>query len=218
MFEGYTESARHVIFSARYMASEVGSLEIDTEHLLLGLLRVDKTLAQRFLGSPWAAEAAWKTIEKSKPFREQPRTVGEIPLTSLAKSVLFFAVEEAELFSSKSVHTEHLLLALLREEKSLAAMILSESGLNLVSAREELQRVSHDDASHVEFSRDHSKKFPQEVLELQAQIDSIKTRLIDAIANHDFETAQVCSNEEGEKRDKLHQLYRQHGFLDWLFD
>jgi len=41
MFERYTEKARRVIFFARYGACHYGSPEIDTEHLLLGLLRED---------------------------------------------------------------------------------------------------------------------------------------------------------------------------------
>ena len=39
MFERYTEKARRVIFFARYDASQYGSYYIDTEHLLLGLMR-----------------------------------------------------------------------------------------------------------------------------------------------------------------------------------
>jgi len=40
MFERYTEKARRVIFFARYEASQFGSPVIDTEHILLGLVRV----------------------------------------------------------------------------------------------------------------------------------------------------------------------------------
>ena len=39
MFERYTEKARRVIFFARYEAAAYGSPYIETEHLLLGLLR-----------------------------------------------------------------------------------------------------------------------------------------------------------------------------------
>src|ERR1035437_7089561 len=48
MFERYTEKARRVIFFARYEASQFGSPYIETEHLLLGLLREDKALTNRF--------------------------------------------------------------------------------------------------------------------------------------------------------------------------
>lgn len=49
MFERYTEKARRVIFFGRYEASQFGSPCIEAEHLLLGLLREDKALTNRFL-------------------------------------------------------------------------------------------------------------------------------------------------------------------------
>jgi ATP-dependent Clp protease ATP-binding subunit ClpC len=51
MFELYTEKARRVIFFARYEASQYGSPYIETEYLLLGLLREDSSLVRRFLGA-----------------------------------------------------------------------------------------------------------------------------------------------------------------------
>ena len=63
MFERYTEKARRVIFFARYEASQFGSPYIETEHLLLGLLREDKALANRFLRSHAAMESIRKQIE-----------------------------------------------------------------------------------------------------------------------------------------------------------
>ena len=52
MFERYTEKARRVIFFARYEASQFGSPDIETEHLLLGVLREGKDLANRFRKKP----------------------------------------------------------------------------------------------------------------------------------------------------------------------
>jgi ATP-dependent Clp protease ATP-binding subunit ClpC len=49
MFERYTEKARRVMIFARYEASAFGCPYIETEHILLGLLRGDKPLANRFL-------------------------------------------------------------------------------------------------------------------------------------------------------------------------
>jgi ATP-dependent Clp protease ATP-binding subunit ClpA len=49
MFERYTERARRVIFFSRYEASQFGSTTIETEHLLLGLLREDKNLIHHFV-------------------------------------------------------------------------------------------------------------------------------------------------------------------------
>src|SRR6202521_5139978 len=60
MFERYTEKARRVIFFARYEASQFGSPYIETEHLLLGLLREDKALTNRFLRSHASVESIRK--------------------------------------------------------------------------------------------------------------------------------------------------------------
>ena len=63
MFERYTEKARRVIFFARYEASQFGSPYIETEHLLLGLLREDKALTNRALRTRALAEPIRKQIE-----------------------------------------------------------------------------------------------------------------------------------------------------------
>jgi ATP-dependent Clp protease ATP-binding subunit ClpA len=112
VFQRYTQKARRVVHSARYMAGRVGSLEIDTEHLLLGLLKEDKRLAHRFLGSPWAAEEIWRTIQRTKPAREKISGPVEIPLSNSSKGVLALAAEEADLHSNQHICTEHLLLGL----------------------------------------------------------------------------------------------------------
>ncbi|HZD07248.1 MAG TPA: Clp protease N-terminal domain-containing protein, partial [Candidatus Limnocylindrales bacterium] len=70
MFERYTEKARRVIFFARYEASQFGSPYIETEHLLLGLLREDKALTNRFLRGQGKVEAIRKQIEDHTIARE----------------------------------------------------------------------------------------------------------------------------------------------------
>jgi ATP-dependent Clp protease ATP-binding subunit ClpA len=62
MFERYTEKARRVIFFARYEASQFGSPFIETEHVLLGLFREDKELANRFLGGAPPDDAAAEVV------------------------------------------------------------------------------------------------------------------------------------------------------------
>jgi ATP-dependent Clp protease ATP-binding subunit ClpC len=136
MFERYTEKARRVIFFARYEASQFGSPFIETEHLLLGLLREDKTLANRFLRSHAAVESIRKQIEGHTTIREKVSTSVDLPLSHECKRVLAYGAEEAERLSHKHIGTEHLLLGLLREEKCFAAEILHERGLRLSAIRE----------------------------------------------------------------------------------
>jgi uncharacterized damage-inducible protein DinB len=144
MFERYTEKARRVIFYARYEASQFGSPYIETEHLLLGLLREDKALSNRFLRSQASVESIPKQIEGRTTIREKISTSVDLPLSNECKRVLAYAAEEAERLSHKHIGTEHLLLGLLREERCFAAEILQERGLQLPAIREELQRTTHE--------------------------------------------------------------------------
>jgi len=146
MFERYTEKARRVIFFARYEASQFGSPYIETEHLLLGLLREDKALTNRFLRSHASVESIRKQIEGHTTIREKVSTSVDLPLSNECKRVLAYAAEEAERLSHKHIGTEHLLLGLLREEKCFAAEILHERGLRLPAIREELQRTTQEKA------------------------------------------------------------------------
>ncbi len=163
MFERYTEKARRVIFFARYEASQFGSPYIETEHLLLGLLREDKALANRFLRSHAAIESIRKQIESHTTIREKVSTSVDLPLSHECKRVLAYGAEEAERLNHKHIGTEHLLLGLLREDKSFAAEILHERGLRLSQVREEIARSSSEKMASnrpkessllAEFSRD----------------------------------------------------------------
>src|SRR5512138_2279452 len=163
MFERYTEKARRVIFFARYEASQFGSPYIETEHLLLGLLREDKALTNRFLRQHSSVESIRKQIEGHTTIREKVSTSVDLPLSNECKRVLAYAAEEAERLSHKHIGTEHLLLGLLREEKCFAAEILHERGLRLSTIREELARTTQEKAQPqrqressllAEFSRD----------------------------------------------------------------
>lgn len=135
MFERYTEKARRVIFWARYEASQYGSPFIETEHLLLGLLRED------VLPGGFETKTTIRSeIEKQIVRRERTSTSVEIPLTEDSKKVLNKAAEEAERLAQRQVSTEHLLLGLLHAEGSLAAQILKARGLKLTTLREDLSK------------------------------------------------------------------------------
>ena len=139
MFERYTERARRVLFFARYEASQLGSISIETEHLLLGLIREGKGLTSRiFARSNLSLEHIRKQIESRTVFREKVSTSVEIPFSGESKRLLQFAAEEADRLLHNYIGTEHLLLGILREERSVAAKILMEKGMRLNSVREHI--------------------------------------------------------------------------------
>jgi ATP-dependent Clp protease ATP-binding subunit ClpC len=144
MFERYTEKARRVIFFARYEASQFGSPLIETEHLLLGILREDKALTNRFLRSHVVVESIRKQIEEHTTIREKVSTSVDLPLSNESKRVLAYAAEEAEKMGHKHIGPEHLLLGLMREEKGFAAEMLKERGLKLKQVREEATQLAQE--------------------------------------------------------------------------
>src|SRR5438876_582400 len=65
----------------------------------------------------------------------------DLPYTTRAKNVLELAMSEARELNHSYVGTEHLLLGLLREEKGIAAQVLTDAGVNLEQARAETLRL-----------------------------------------------------------------------------
>ncbi len=141
MFERYTEKARRVIFFARYEASYYGSPYIETEHMLLGLLREDPALMSRFLGPKNVLADIRSEIERQITPRERISTSVEVPLTEESKKVLVLAAEESERLGHRYVGPEHVLVGLLRVEGSLAAKLLRERGLKAPAIREQLAKA-----------------------------------------------------------------------------
>ncbi|MBZ5552075.1 MAG: hypothetical protein LAO21_05095 [Acidobacteriia bacterium] len=141
MFERYTEKARRVIFFARYETSHLGAQSIETEHLLLGLLREDSALVRRFLPPSESIEAVHLDVqERAARYDLKVSTSVDLPLTQESKRVLMYAAEDAEALSHKEIDTAHLLLGLLREESCVASEVLRAHGVEYFSVLAQLER------------------------------------------------------------------------------
>lgn len=142
MFERYTDGARLALFDARLEVSRLGSISIETEHLLLGLIRDGEGLPSRiFARSHLSLEDIRKDIEGRTVFRERVSTSVEIPFSAEIKRVLQYAGEEADRLQHHYIGAEHLLLGILREERSVAATILMEKGMRLHQVRVEIVQL-----------------------------------------------------------------------------
>jgi len=139
MFERFTELARRTLFFAREEASQLGSINIDTEHLLLGLIRDGKGLTHRlFADASIALDDIRDEVLRRVPARPKTSTSLEIPFSPAAQRVLQHSVEEADRLLHDYLGTEHLLLGLLSEERSIAFDVLTSRGLRLEKAREHI--------------------------------------------------------------------------------
>jgi ATP-dependent Clp protease ATP-binding subunit ClpA len=142
MFERYTERARRVVFFSRYEAAQLGSNSIETEHLLLGLIReASKPISQLFREKEILPNSFRKEIEERTVRGDGGSTSVDIPLSEESKRALGYAEAEAEVMLHDDIDTWHLLLGLMRCEGSLAAGILAEKGLKVSAVRKDLVRL-----------------------------------------------------------------------------
>ncbi len=141
MFERYTEGARRTVFFARYEASNFGSLCIDTEHLLLGLLRADKLLFRHVQLKVDFDAAHEEVVARIKPGAKTILTNVDLPLSEHAGRALTYASEDANRLNHRHIGTTHLLLGLMRDEKFASAESLAQLGAHLGSLRTKVEAL-----------------------------------------------------------------------------
>lgn len=137
MFEKFTEKGRKIILYAREEAEKRNSEFLDTEHLLLAILREEESIPvaiMRKIGI--APENVRYEIEKRVTNEGNLLTYGEIPFSPRAKKVLENAIEEARLLGHPYIGSEHLFLGLIKEEEGIAGKVLRTLGINLLAARQ----------------------------------------------------------------------------------
>jgi ATP-dependent Clp protease ATP-binding subunit ClpC len=137
VFERYTEAARRALFFARYEASQLGGVSIETEHLLLGLMREGAAFTRL---APISVETVRAELE-SRAAGRRVSTAVEMPFSAETRRVLQFAVEEADGLRHAHIGSEHLLLGLLREERSGAATTLAALGVRVSDVRDRVAKL-----------------------------------------------------------------------------
>ena len=128
MFERFTERARQVVVLAQEEARSFKHGYIGTEHILLGLLRVEDEIAARVLVKLGItiADVRSRVVEIIGDGDEA--THGQIPFTPRAKKVLELSLREALSIGHNHIGAEHILLGLVRENDGVAARIMVELG------------------------------------------------------------------------------------------
>ena len=107
MFEKYNEKARRALFFARYEASKLGSRVIESEHILLGILREgEETVSELFRRLKVKPGEVRREIEGERVFVERISSTAELPLSEESKKILAFASHEAESMLHNSVGSE----------------------------------------------------------------------------------------------------------------
>lgn len=157
----FTERVRRVLQVARQEAIALRHEYVGTEHMLLGLgegggvaeaaltnLGVDlRRMREKVLETVKPGPADAGTITGSSGLLGAiADTIGlrhdrDLPYTSRAKKVLELSMSEARDLNHSYVGTEHLLLGLLREERGIAAQVLTSMGITTTGVRDEVVRL-----------------------------------------------------------------------------
>jgi ATP-dependent Clp protease ATP-binding subunit ClpC len=201
VFERYTERARRVLFFARYEASQTGSVTIETEHLLLGLIRETKGIVSRvFEATGVSMETLRPDIERRLTFREKVATSVEIPFTEATKRALQQAAVEADGLDHSYIGIEHLLLALLHFPASGAGEILGARGVTYDGVRKDIVRMLDERASLV-------TPRPNTRTEVVAAIEQIKREVLQlaSLIDHAASADPAAVVEPQELADRIRQ-------------
>src|ERR671924_287051 len=139
----FTDRVRKVLQMAREEAARLHHEYVGTEHILLGLIREGEGVAAAVLTNLNVdLEDVEQKIEGKVVRGTAARASGpELAYTRGAKGVLELTMSEARELEHEYVGTEHLLLGLLREEKGIAAEVLTDMGVTLEEARAETLRL-----------------------------------------------------------------------------
>ena len=133
---------QQVIQFSREEALRLGHDFIGTEHLLLGLIRLGEGLAVQILQNlNCDLDEIRETIEEMVEPSGSVAKIGNIPFTKRAEKVLKVSYIEGKNYSSEIIGTEHLLLALVKDEDGMGAQVLAGFNLSYERAKAELDNI-----------------------------------------------------------------------------
>jgi ATP-dependent Clp protease ATP-binding subunit ClpA len=140
-FERFNEDAKRSLTLAQEEAERSHHSYIGTEHLLLGLLRVESGTAYRVLTDLGVDIATVRGVIKSVLGRNERILIQSIIPTSRVKKVIELSFEEARRMGDNEVDTAHMLLGLIIEGEGIAAHVLTDLGATLTKVRPEIERA-----------------------------------------------------------------------------
>lgn len=153
-FDRFTDSARNAAQRSWEVIQRYGHTQIDTEHLLLAMIEqpdsgIPRILVDLRVDSRMLVEQLDAALRIS-PIKNASNPSGQIFITQRIKQVIDLANEEADRLEDHDISTEHIFLAILKEQNTPAARILGAAGLkrNLVYSSVQRMRKSQPTAQH----------------------------------------------------------------------
>ena len=145
---GFTKKAEEVLELATDAAGELGHNSVGTEHILLGLLRQKDCVASAVLIENGADEERIVAILEQLIAQDNNVNVAEpASYTPRARRVLDQAAREAVRFKAQLIGTEHILIAIIKENDSVALRLLNTIGVNIQKTYVDLLIAMGEDSS-----------------------------------------------------------------------
>ena len=146
----FSQRVKDVLAFSREEAVRLGNDYIGVEHLLLGIIREGEGLALRILGYLNVdINEIKRTIETAVAnHAKRDKEAENLPLVKQAERALKLTYLEAKLFNSELIGTEHLLLAILKDDDNLVTRSLGKSNVTYDIVKEEVRSylLSMDDS------------------------------------------------------------------------
>ena len=142
----FSQRVKDVLTYSREEALRLGNDYIGVEHLLLGMIREGEGMGIQILHI-FGVELDQLRLKIEKAIRKEnteTRELDNIPLVKQAERALKLTYLEAKLFNNELIGTEHLLLAILKDEDNLVSRSLQSFGVDYDSVREELKAMITD--------------------------------------------------------------------------
>jgi len=139
-FTGFTQKANLALNAAIECSENLGHTYIGSEHLLMGLLSVDGSVASIVLSAKGVTENSVENAIKSSIGIGTPTVLSPNDFTPRSKNIIEIAVASARGTGVAYVGTEHLLVAILRDESCYAMNILEQMGVSAGDVAEEINR------------------------------------------------------------------------------
>ncbi len=155
MYERFTDRARKVMQLANQEARRLNHAQLETEHVLIGLIEEAGGIAGTVLRGRISLLDARTVAGRLHPRRGGIIFRSVCPLSDRVEALLVLAAEVADLLGHGKVGTEHLLLALLQTWRCIAAQVLMNLGLKLEEVRDEvLNLLGHGPTLENEIDKD----------------------------------------------------------------
>lgn len=144
MFERFNESAKWSLFHARAEAGNLGALAIEPEHLLLGLLHKPHGVVKDvFARAELTRDQVHTLLEERGLSAKKVKPEVEMPFSEPAKRVIEGAAAQADRLQQMAIGPQHLLMALVLEEGTVAASILSQHHVAIGDIRAVIATLPH---------------------------------------------------------------------------